>query len=60
MESSLCLVHRPKETASELLQRFDAALGKVLADGHLSMKCFPKSNDHKTIGSRFIARLCAT
>ena len=29
----VALVCGPKETASELLQRLDAALGKVLADG---------------------------
>jgi hypothetical protein len=29
----VALVRRPKETVSELLQRLDAALGKVLADG---------------------------
>ena len=28
----VALVRRPKETLSELLQRLDAALGKVLAD----------------------------
>ena len=29
----VALVCRPKESVSELLQRLDAALGKVLADG---------------------------
>ena len=29
----VALVRRPKETVSELLQRLDTALGKVLADG---------------------------